>query len=47
MQNTEIKKALNMLKEAQSLLKNSQVANLRKSAEYLSESMQLLQKKTV
>lgn len=45
MQNTEIKKALGMLKEAQSLLKGSKVANLRKSADYLSQSLQLLQKK--
>lgn len=46
MQNTEIKKALSMLKEAQQLLKDSKVANLKRSAGYLSESLQVLEQKT-
>jgi len=46
MQTTEIKKALRLLKEASLLLKGSDIANLRKSADYLGESMRLLEKKT-
>lgn len=45
MQNTEIKRAMNMLKEAQQLLKDSKVSNLKKSANYLRESLQALQQK--
>lgn len=46
MQNTDIKKALSMLREAHSLLKNSKVENLRKSAGYLSKSLEVLQGKS-
>lgn len=46
MRNTEIKKAMSMLKEAHSLLKGSSVANLKRSADYLNESLQVLQKRT-
>lgn len=45
MQSTEIKKALRLLSEAQTLLKKSNVYNLRRSAEFLNESLQLLQQK--
>ena len=45
MQRTDIKKAMTMLKEAHSLLKNSKVDNLRKSADYLHETLQALQQK--
>jgi hypothetical protein len=46
MRNTEIKKALSMLREAHALLKNSKVDNLRKSANYLNQSLQVLQRKS-
>lgn len=46
MENTEIKRALSMLREAQQLLKDSKVANLKRSAAYLSESLLVLQQKT-
>ncbi|MDT8419027.1 MAG: hypothetical protein RQ754_01195 [Desulfuromonadales bacterium] len=45
MQSTEIKKALRLLREAQSLLRESKVYNLRRSAEFIHESLQLLQQK--
>ena len=45
MRNTEIRKALSLLKEARQLLGRSNVANLRRSAGYLDESMQVLKQR--
>lgn len=45
MLSTDIKTALALLKEARALLKKSEVANLRKSAEYLEASLQVLTQK--
>mgnify|MGYP001136900582 CR=1 FL=1 len=42
MPDTDVKKALVLLKEAHELLKKSEVDNLIKSADYLNESMQWL-----
>jgi len=40
MSNTDIKKALSLLKEAYDILKNADNRNLKKSADYLKESIQ-------
>lgn len=42
MPDTDVNKALVLLKEAHELLKKSEVENLKKSAEYLNESIQWL-----
>jgi len=42
MPDTDVQKALGLLKEARELLKNSEVGNLKKSAGYLKESIQWL-----
>lgn len=40
MPNTDIKKALSLLKEAYEILKTAENNNLKKSADYLKESIQ-------
>jgi hypothetical protein len=45
MSDTDVQKALALLREAHDLLKESQVENLKKSASYLEESIVWLKKK--
>ena len=42
MPNADVKKALELLKEAHQLLKDSELENLQRSANYLQESIQWL-----
>lgn len=42
MPDTDVKKALTLLKEARELLRGSEVENLQKSADYLKDSIQWL-----
>lgn len=44
MPDTDIRKALELLNEAKTLLKASECENLKKSANYLVESIELLKK---